>query len=277
MSEYDDPILRDRLSRYAGAPPDSDAAYVGVQQRVRHVKRRRVAIWSSAAVIVIGVGTANALQGPDGAKVTVPPTASTPVANTVATSPSTTSTSTTTTATPPVTTTAVTTTAVAAAQPAPPEITNPEAALGNPDSGDAASAPAGAPPVESATASRPAELPAEGEEFHRSSTGGTVGIRLRNGSLSLVSATPNEGYTVHVDDDSGSRVRVVFVRRAASSTVTATVVDGEVRFRVRERGGGDQDDRSGNGGGDDSRDNDRDSDDGRDDGRDDDWPNRGDD
>ena len=73
MSEFDDPILRDRLSRYAGAPPDSDAAYLGVQQRVRHVKRRRVAIWSGAAAIVIGVGTANALQGPDGAKVTVPP------------------------------------------------------------------------------------------------------------------------------------------------------------------------------------------------------------
>ena len=112
MSEFDDPILRDRLSRYAGAPPDSETAYLGVQQRVRHVKRRRVAIWSGAAAIVIGVGAANAMQGPDGAKVTVPPTASTPVANTVTTSTSTTSTSTTTTSTPATTTTAATTTAV---------------------------------------------------------------------------------------------------------------------------------------------------------------------
>ena len=162
MSEFDDPILRDRLSRYAGAPPDSDAAYVGVQQRVRHVKRRRVAIWSGAAAIVIGVGAANALQGPDGAKVTVPPTASTPVANTVTTSTSTTSTSTTATSTPATTTTAVATTVAASTQPAAPEATNPETALGSPDSGDAATAVA--PPAKSATASRPAAPPSASED-----------------------------------------------------------------------------------------------------------------
>jgi hypothetical protein len=264
MSEFDDPILRDRLSRYAGEPPDSEAAFLGVQQRVRHVKRRRVAIWSGATAIVIGVGAANALQGSDGAKVSVPPTASTPVANTVATATSTTSTSTTATSMPAVTTTAPATTVVASTQPAPPEVTNPETALGNPDSADAATAAAGAPPTESATASRPSALPVAGEEHHRSSAGGTVGILL-NGSLSLASATPTDGYAVRVDEDGGSRIRVVFERGAASSTVTATLVDGKVRFRVVERGG-DQDDESRDGIGDDDRDDDDNRDD---DGRDD--------
>jgi hypothetical protein len=272
MSEFDDPILRDRLSRYAGAPPDSETAYLGVQQRVRHVKRRRVAIWSGAAAIVIGVGAANALQGPDGAKVTVPPTASTPVANTVAaTSTSTTSTSTTATSTTATSTTATTTAATTiATQPAAPEVMNPETALGTPNSGDAG----GAPPSESATASRPAALPADGEEHDRSAAGGTMRVRLANGSLTLVSATPNDEYTVRVDDDTGSRIRVVFEHRSAASMITATLVGDEIRFRVWERGG-DQDDPS-HTTIDDERDNDdrdrddnRDGDDDRDDDRDD--------
>ncbi|MGD9701698.1 MAG: hypothetical protein AB7Q42_11755 [Acidimicrobiia bacterium] len=264
MNEFDDPILRDRLSRYAGPSPDGDTAYVGVQQRVRHVKRRRAAIWSGAALTVIGVGTANALGGSEGAKVTVPPAAETELPSTVATTiPTTTSTST--------TTTVVTTeTAAPESTPAASAVENPDLGSGNGDNG-------GSPNTEGATPP-PAAAPAGADEDARSAAGGTLHVRLADGSLSLVSATPNDGFTVHVADESGSRIRVWFERRRQSSTITATVVDGRISFRVRERGGDgddatrttvdddhDRDDRDGDGRDDDRRDGDgRDGDDGAD-------------
>ncbi|MET0908696.1 MAG: hypothetical protein ABWZ99_04435 [Ilumatobacteraceae bacterium] len=242
MSEFEDPILRDRLSRYAAEPLDGDAGYAGVQQRIRKVKRRRIGIWSGAIVVVIGVGSANALRAPDDAKVTVP-TASTPVTRLPTTSTSTTSTSTPATSTPATSTTVATsaaaTTALATAEPVT-EITNPETAAGNPDSGNVAAA-GGAPTRPAPTA--PAAAAVEGEERHRSATGGTVRVRLVSGSLSLVSAIPNDGFEARVDEETASRIRIVFNGRASSSVVTATLIEGEIRFHVRERGG-DQDDSS---------------------------------
>jgi hypothetical protein len=54
--EFNDPELARRLGRLAGSTPDVGPAYVGVQQRVAKVRRRRVAMISAAGVSVVVLG-----------------------------------------------------------------------------------------------------------------------------------------------------------------------------------------------------------------------------
>ena len=55
--EFDDPELSRSLGRMSGAFPDSGAALGQVQSRVKQVRQRRAAAWSSSAlVVVVAVG-----------------------------------------------------------------------------------------------------------------------------------------------------------------------------------------------------------------------------
>jgi hypothetical protein len=56
-NEFDDPELIRSLGRVSGASPDENAAYAQVRARVRQVRRRRAAAWSSGALVaVVAVG-----------------------------------------------------------------------------------------------------------------------------------------------------------------------------------------------------------------------------
>jgi hypothetical protein len=237
MSEFDDPILRDRLSRYAGTAPGDDAAYAGVQSRVRQVKRRRVAVWSGAAAIVIGVGAAGALTGPDGTKVTVRPADETELStSSSASSASSSSTS----------TSIEGTTTIASTVPTSEVTTGSTVDDGDSSGPGSGSGPGGTGPSGGTNATSPTQptqptqpvAPAP-QDGSRSAIGGTLSVRLTDGSLTILAVTPTTGFGADIKDSSGDRIRVEFESADHRSRVTAEIANGGIVFTVEEdaRGG----------------------------------------
>lgn len=228
MNELDDPVLRDRLSRYAGPAPYAPDAYVGFQARVRQAKRRRAAIWcGTAAAGALAVGALVSLDRGE-------PSAVRPAADTSVTVAASTTSTTTSTTTIPATIADTT----AAAPPA-------ETLAGSSDAGAAAAPPAGpgggAPTTGAAPA--PAPAPAPASTAFQSSAGGTITVQLVDGRLILVDAVPNPGYEARAGEDRSGRVRVRFVSGAGSSRITADVAgDGTITFSVDEQVTDDRDD-----------------------------------
>jgi hypothetical protein len=243
MSDFHDPALRDRLNRYAAAPLDGEAALVGVQQRVRQVKRRRAAIWGSTAVIVIGLGAANALEGPSGTKVTIATASEIDVSSSASTPSASSSTSMATTTSAIVeTTSTVAETTVAETTGETLDDSSGSGSGSNSGSGSGTRAPrATNPPVAPAT---PAPAPAA-QTSSTSGIGGTLSVRLADGALSIVSATPNGGYSAEVTANSATKIRVSFVSNSATTQITATVADGAIRFSIDERSDDETDDTGG--------------------------------
>lgn len=62
--EFDDPELSRSLGRMSGAFPDAGAALGQVQARVKRVRQRRAAVWSSGALVAVVAVGAIAVNGP---------------------------------------------------------------------------------------------------------------------------------------------------------------------------------------------------------------------
>jgi hypothetical protein len=72
--------------------------------------------------------------------------------------------------------------------------------------------------------------------------GGWVTIRTGDGSVSLESASPQSGWTVSVEDTGPEKVVVTFKGSEHETTFKAEMDHGEVRIRIEEDEGGEEDD-----------------------------------
>jgi hypothetical protein len=230
MSDDDDSDLRRRLEHLGGRAPDVDAALTTVTARARQARRQRIVarVGGAAAVVALVVGAAAAFARHgrhDGIGVADTTTFTLPGS----TSPTTSSSSTTsTTSTVPTPTTATSTTDTG------PTSSDDASTATNPVPGGAGTTqPTGAPPG----TSRPT-TPAPAQEQTIPSGGGSIRVRLADGSLSLVGAPrPAAGYDVDVEDAWGDRVRVRFERSDRSYRITATIVGGHISSDVEQGGG----------------------------------------
>ncbi len=71
--------------------------------------------------------------------------------------------------------------------------------------------------------------------------GGTVGVAVSGGSVTLVSATPVAPYQVDVEDDGPEKVEVEFDSEAAEYRVRAEIHDGQLIWQVEQSGEGGDD------------------------------------
>lgn len=92
-----------------------------------------------------------------------------------------------------------------------------------------------ASPTPDAGGPRPDPSPATTQTQERTATslGGTARFRFEAGDVTVVFATPAQGFTVDVDDE-GSEVRVTFTSADHESRIDADHEDGHPRVRVRE-------------------------------------------
>ncbi len=78
--------------------------------------------------------------------------------------------------------------------------------------------------------SDPAPVSADVET--RTFRGGSVTVRLDDGVLILVSAIPDEGYRLSIEEQSDGIIALRFVREGRSSGYVAQIVDGRLQIRV---------------------------------------------
>lgn len=232
MVEPDDDLRR-RFRAAAGPAPDTDAAMVAVDRRVRRVRRRRAAAWSGGGLAAVAV-LAMLVNRPEGriedrpatsevvvsSTVGVPTTPTVDLSTTPATTPSSTS--------APVETTIATT--VDDPQPTSTDATAPPPAVTDAPS---STVPPTEPPATTVTPTPPTAAPTT-ETF--SGSGGSVTVRLADGRLALVSYVPAAGFTAEVHDDSATRVEVRFRSDDHETVIRIDRVDGAMQPRVDEHG-----------------------------------------
>jgi hypothetical protein len=233
MSDFRDPELEQLLRNADGATLDVASAYAHVQRRVRTVRRRRVAVVTSAACVALFAVAAFALAHPsdsdgkqaasdtstpaDGSRLApittnsaVPTTAtpSTLAPTTVAPTTALETTSTDVTSEPPVTATTI---SVSSSPPSPPptRTTVPRAS------------------VPATTVVTPSEQTFVG-------VGGRITVRLQDATLVLVSYQPAAGFTAKVEHESGSRVEVHFESASHETTARVEVDGGQMTKRFEE-------------------------------------------
>ncbi len=93
-----------------------------------------------------------------------------------------------------------------------------------------------------ATTMPTAPAPAGGDTRTVNAGAGTVTYRVDNGSLTLVSATPNAGWVVEVEQSAGREVELDFRSGTRRVQVNLEFEDGQVRERVRARDDADDSD-----------------------------------
>lgn len=240
MNEFHDPDLENLLGRTGGPFPDVNVAYQQVQGRVRQVKRRRAVVVSGAACSLLFAAAVFAGTRPQGDNTVrpggssgegrdstepdqslaptpgdsdptdssvapatnlggnvpvVPPTSATPGGSTPGSS--TPVTTPTTTRTPTPTTTASTTASTTAAT----------------------------------TASTP---PAPVTQTYNG-VGGSVTVRMQNGTLTLLSSSPAGGFTADVRQTSGGRVEVRFESGTHRTEIRVDLVGNSMVPDIREQ------------------------------------------
>ena len=222
MTEFHDPEFEDMLGRTGGPMPDVNVAYQQVQGRVRQVKRRRAIVASSAACVVLLGAAVFAGARPNGNDSITPAgrgsdvSNSSDVANSSDSSPSTDSGLT--------SSTLVTDTG------------QPTTSDGG---GTGSTAPGGVTPTTPgpttsvttppASTNPPATDPPAPVTQTFTSGGGSITVRLQNGSLSLVgNPAPAAGYSYDVSKNGGTRVEVRFDNGTDTIDIRVDLVNGEM-------------------------------------------------
>ena len=189
MSDPFDPELSDRLRALGGsAGDDTEAALAALRPRARNARRRRQAALTGGAaaalLAVVAVGSVVAASGDGSGRISTPatqPGISVPSSTTTTTTPQ----NTTTTTVDPSTNTTV----PGGGGPAPSTPTT-----------------TGTAPTTTPTTPGPGSAETETQE----NEGGSVTVRLDNGVLSLVAATPKTGFAIEEQEERADRVRVRF-------------------------------------------------------------------
>ncbi|MBI4883571.1 MAG: hypothetical protein HY826_05890 [Actinobacteria bacterium] len=193
MSEFHDPELERLLGRAGGMYPDVNVAYERMLRGVRHARRRRLVAVSGAASCLLFLGAAFAFIGSDQSPNVQPGDRGTFDGSFEDTLPDSVPGTTTPTSTDSTLDTETTATRSGTVVP----VTTPNSSAGsnpsvNPSSTTPTTAPA--PPVTQVFAG----------------TGGSVTVRLQDGTLSLVSYSATAGFTADLKHTGGDRVEVRF-------------------------------------------------------------------
>lgn len=248
MSEFDDPGFRDQLQRLGGHYTDDEVAYATLLQKVRVAKRRRAAavFGSLGAACLFAIG-AFVVTGNDSHRLrpadssveedqvisettdVEPPESSTAV--TESTEPASTET---------IATTASTTAPTEAT--APISLTPNVSPPSNTSSSDHGSGSKGKGTTSSSSSSSPAPAATPSSSSTVSvaevrtfvSDGGSITVRLQDGSLTLLDTTANAGYRLELDKNEPSQIRVKFVNDTHESRIDVTISDGHLRDDVSE-------------------------------------------
>lgn len=192
MSEFDDPQLERLLGGAGGAFPDVNTAYSQVRGRVRVIRRRRAMVAGTAACVLMVGGAIFAAQGGTSRDNLSP-------------------------ATDDLTTTAPSTTDTTLVTDTTPEDSNGQHG-GTTDTGGT-----GVSTTSTATTTTVAAAP---QTATYTSIGGSVTVRLQNGALSLVSATPAAGFTIDSSTSRADRVEVRFRNDDHDSRIRIDLVAG---------------------------------------------------
>lgn len=199
MSEFEDPELQRLLTRSGGANPDVNVAYERMQGRVRHIRRRRAVVTSGlACAVLFGTAFVAINRSDEPGRIQVGDSGrvdeSLPV-DSIETSVS-------------VATTDDTT-------------ENSDTTGGSSPSSDPPSPPpttTGAPTVTNVYT---------GE-------GGSITVRLQNGSLTLVSYSATAGFSVDVQHSGGDRVEVRFESSSRQTQIRVDLQDGVMDPSIEE-------------------------------------------
>jgi hypothetical protein len=227
MSEFDDPQMERLLGQAGGAHPDVNSAYSRVQGRVRVIRRRRAVVAGTAACVLIAGGALFAAGRGGSGRANLGPAAPSTVADT-------TSVSSTTPESAPTTDGITGATVAGGGQ-------NGESGQGGQDAQDTSTtmgeastttAPSTPAPATSApTATAPAPGPVT---LQYDSVGGSITVKLDNGALSLVSATPAGGFHIDSATDRADRVEVRFRSDTHDSRIRIDLVDGSPVPQISE-------------------------------------------
>jgi len=233
MSEFDDPDLRGQLGRLSGPFPDENAAYATMQRRLVRAKRRRAVAWSGGAamsvLVVVAAYAAGTRQSDDSLRPattggSIDVTAPTTVDSTTSTS----STPTGSTVLVPVSPTSVA-----------PGVTTPSATIPGTTTPRTTGSAATSNPGTSNPGTSPSTNPSvTGPPAPVSSTfnseGGSITVRLQNGTLSLVKADPSPGFEITEQRDEPDRVDVRFRSDTHSTRIRVLIADGRMSPIVEE-------------------------------------------
>lgn len=241
MSDLEDPDLRLQLGRMGGAYPDTNAAFNDWQRRVGQARRRRAAVWGSAAVLTVLAGTAAAaVNRAENRQTLVPATVpdNTHERTTVPTTAAPTTQAPTTTEAPaPIDTTVQEVVVVNTDAPA--AIDQTQATDGSGDSGNSGSGGSGGSgtPGHGTKVTVPPPPPAQNHVTRTfNSVGGSITVKLDGGQLSVASIKDSPGFR-HTVDNSGDALRITFRSDAHRSRISIRVDHAAVIGDVQESGG----------------------------------------
>jgi hypothetical protein len=229
VNEFHDPELERMLGRASCAYPDANVAFETVRGRVRQVRRRRALVASTATcVLLVGIVAVAVRGGSDDSKV-APSHLSVDSSVSVAPTTPTTDMSTPTTEMASETTaapTAVTTMGTDSGGP------GPNSSKGSKDT----------KPSTTTTTTTTAPVPQVQPTVPHVdvqwflSKGGSAGIQLVSGRMLLVGTSSAAGFTAHVTEASGDRIRVEFSNGMSTYEMQLELSDGVVVRSVQHKG-----------------------------------------
>lgn len=216
MSEFDDPQLERMLGRAGGALPDVNSAYVQVQGRVRHIKRRRAMVAGSAACFLLATGAVFA-AGRSNDRDNLQPAGTGDLVETTESDSTLATDSTTDNSSQP-----DGTTSDGGSTPG----SGSTSGTGSNSSGPATSS--GGTATSGTTPLGPIE-----QQFD--SIGGSITVRLAGGVLSLVTSNPAGGFSIGSSSTSATRVEVRFTDGNHESRIRIDLVAGLLQPRIEEK------------------------------------------
>jgi hypothetical protein len=241
VNEFHDPELERMLGRASGAYPDANVAFETVRGRVRQVKRRRAMVASTAACVVLVGVVALALRGSDETQVQPIHQSDTSSSMEVATTspktamspPDTEMTSDTT-----VADATVETMDTVSGSPGGPGVNSgPGTSGGNGKGGKGTTTSA---PTSTTTATTVPSLvkpttPTEVVTTY-ASKGGSVSVQIVNRRMVLVGTFPSAGFTAHVNEASGDRIRVEFANGGSTYEIQLELSNGKITSSTQNKG-----------------------------------------
>lgn len=202
MSEFDDPQMERLLGGAGGAFPDVNSSYTQVRGRVRVIRRRRHIVAGTAAGLLMVGGAIFAAQG-GSSRANLSP--ATDLATTTVTSDTTDST-------------------------VVPGSTTPSNGTVDDHGGTGNTVGDGVTTTTAASTTTTAAV----QSATYTSVGGSVTVRLQNGALSLVSATPAAGFTIDSSTSRADRVEVRFRSNDHDSRIRVDLIAGLMIDKITE-------------------------------------------
>lgn len=231
MTEFHDPELERLLGRASGAYPDANVAFETVRGRVRQVKRRRALVASSATCLLLVSVVALAVRGgSDDGRVAPSDHSTSSTEQVEPTTPETLVTTPTTQKAPEITVATPTTGSLMtdAGSPGGPGTSPGKSTSKGGKATTTTTTVAAAPEVQPT-------IPHVDVQWFLSK-GGSAGVQLVNGRMVLVGTSSAAGFTAHVSESSGDRIRVEFANGSSTYELQLELSDGTITRSVQHKG-----------------------------------------